>query len=160
MSQVRSPVHRVTVIDETEVLAGANYAGAFEVTASGADGRSPEQWVRDVFEGAPRAFRRFVVVGWRYVVGLRLGPWPSPDHVLGWRIVSATSEMIILEVRSAMVTARKTLRVEGSRVTMTTFVRYERPLARAIWAAIAPVHHQTEPYLLGHAASHQCGVAS
>jgi len=36
---------------------------------------------------------------------------------------------------------------------MTTFVRYERPLGRALWASVAAVHHRTEPYLLRHAAT-------
>jgi hypothetical protein len=63
--------------------------------------------------------------------------------------------VIRLEVQSALVTAQKVLRLEDSRVVITTFVRYERTLGRAIWSAIAPVHHQTEPYLLRHAATHR-----
>lgn len=33
-------------------------------------------------------------------------------------------------------------------VTMTTSVRYERRSGRAIWSALSPVHHVTEPLLL------------
>lgn len=144
---------RVNVTDEPDTLASPDYASAFEVTSAAGDQRSPEQWVRDVFEGAPRAARWFVLLGWRYALGLRLGPRPSPAHVLGWRIVRRTPDSITLEVRSALVTAHKLLRVERSRVVMTTFVRYDRPFASALWSAVTPVHHRTEPYLLGHAAT-------
>jgi hypothetical protein len=60
----------------------------------------------------------------------------------------------ILEAQSPLVTAQKVVRVDGSRVVMTTSLRYERRASRAVWSAIAPVHHRTEPYLLGHAAAH------
>lgn len=151
---------RVGVTEATDSLAKPDYASAFEVVIRGVDVRSPEQWVRATFEDAPRAMRWLVVVGWRYVLGLRLGPRSSPAYVLGWKIVLATPDAITLEVRSALVTATKVLRVEGSRVRMTTFVHYERRVGRALWSAIAPVHHQTEPYLLGHAASYPRSATS
>jgi hypothetical protein len=145
---------RVEVTEELHTLAKPDYASTFAVSVQGADDRSPEQWVRATFEGAPRAIRWFVVVGWHYTLGLRLVPRPSTTHVSGWKIMTSTPEAIILEVRSVLVTAQKVLRVEGSQVRMTTFVQYHRRAARPIWWAIAPVHHRTEPYLLGHAASH------
>jgi uncharacterized protein DUF2867 len=145
---------RVEVSEELHTLPEPDYASTFAVSVPGANDRSPEEWVRATFEGAPKAIRWFVVVGWRYVLGLRLGPRPSATHVLGWRIISSTSEAIMLEARSALVTAQKVLRVEDSQVRVTTFVQYHRGAARAIWSAIAPVHHRTEPFLLGHAASH------
>lgn len=144
--------HRVEVTEENGALANPDYASAFAVTTAGGDARSPEQWIRDAFEGAPRAVRAFVLVGWRLFLGLQLGPPRSPAHVLGWKIASTAPDSIALEVRSALVAARKVLRVESSRVVMTTFVRYERRAGRAIWSALAPIHHRTEPYLLGRAA--------
>jgi hypothetical protein len=95
-----------------------------------------------------------VVVGWKYVVGFRLWPRPSPDHVLGWEVVHADADTITFEVRSALATARKVVRVYDGRVAATTFVRFERRMGRTIWSSIAPVHHLNEPYLLRHAASH------
>jgi hypothetical protein len=123
------------------------------VRVADADTRSPEQWVRATFEGAPTAIKWLVVVGWRYVLGLRLGSRGSTGHVAGWKIMASTPDTITLEVRSVLVTAQKLLRVEGAEVQMTTFVQYQRGAGRAVWSAIAPVHHRTEPYLLGHAAS-------
>jgi hypothetical protein len=146
--------HRVEVTDESDTLAEPDYASSFEVAIADTDVRSAEQWVRATFEGAPRALRWLVALGWRYFLGFRLGPRPSPAHVLGWRIATDTPDSILLELQSPFMTAHKVLRVEGSRVLTTTFVRYERRPARALWSVVAPIHHRTEPYLLGHAVSH------
>jgi len=81
-----------------------------------------------------------------------------PASVLGWKLAAATPGgpepgRVTLEVHSSLITARKVVEVERSRVTVTTFVRYERRLGRRIWSALAPVHHLTEPLLLTLAAS-------
>ncbi len=136
-------------------LAGRDYAAAWEVMVAGGDTRSAEQWVRATFEGAPRALRVFIVVGWTAGLGLRLGPRPSADHVLGWKIVTKAPDLIVLSVPSVMLgTAHLLLRVEEPRVVLASFVRYEKRGARALWLVVTPLHHRILPYLLGHAASH------
>jgi hypothetical protein len=145
---------RVAVTEELGALDGPSYAGAFEVAVDATDVRSPAQWARAVFEGAPRLVRGFVVVGWQSVLGLRLARPTAPDHVLGWTIATVAADAILLEAHAPRLTAHKVLRVEASRVVLTTFVRYDRRGAHLLWSAVAPVHHRTEPYLLGHAASH------
>jgi hypothetical protein len=144
---------RVEVSEETDALARASYASAFEVSGARLDARSAEQWARAAFEDAPAVLRSSVLIGWRYVLGLRLGPRRAPAHVLGWAIVRKATDSIVLEARSPLLTARKIVRIESSRVVMTTFVRYERRAGGVVWAAVAPVHHRTEPWLLAHAAS-------
>jgi Protein of unknown function (DUF2867) len=152
MSAPRSPrAQRVAVDEEIDPLERSDYATAFSVPRRAADERSAEQWARAALEGAPAALRAFVVVGWRYGLGFRLGPRASGDHVLGWRIASNMPDTIVLALQSPLVTARKVVRVETARVVMTTFVRYERPAGRALWCAVTPVHHRTEPYLLRRA---------
>lgn len=145
--------HRCEVTEGADDLGRSDYASAFEVTIGEGDGRSPEQWARAVFEGAPTAIRWFVVFGWRYVLGLRLGPRSSPDYVAGWRVRDSRPGLINLEVHSWLLTADKEIRVAGDSVRMSTFVHYRRGLGRAIWTLVTPVHHHTEPYLLGYAAS-------
>lgn len=136
-------------------LTEPHYAASWEVAIADGDTRSAEQWARDIFEGAPPALRRFIVTGWIAGLRLTLGPRASPDHVLGWRIVTTTPELIILSVQSALIgTAHFVLHLEGSRVLLTNFVRYEKPAARPIWATVQPLHHRIVPYLFGHAASH------
>jgi hypothetical protein len=145
---------RVEAGDEREALAGAGYASAFAVSIPDDDPRTPEQWARSAFEGAPLVARSFVVFGWRHVMGFRLGPHPSPTHMLGWDVISSLPEFCVLEVHSPRATARKVVRLDGGRVVMATFVRFETRTGSVIWATIAPVHHRTEPYLLGRAARH------
>ncbi len=146
--------HRVAATLETRTTDNPpDYRDAFEVPTDRTDTRTPEQWARAVFESAPRKSRWFLLLGWRGVLGLRLGPRPSSDHVLGWRIVETSPEAVRLELRSAVMTAHLILRVASSTAVLTTHVYYTRPLAHPLWAAVGPIHRQMIPSLLGRAAS-------
>jgi hypothetical protein len=137
-----------------DTLAEPYYAAAWEVAIAEGDTRSAEQWARAAFEDSPWALRAFVVTGWTIGLGLRLGPRPSPDHVLGWKIATAAPDLIILSVQSAMLgTAHLVLHLDGSRAVLASFVRYEKRGARPIWSVVRPLHHLIIPYLLGRAAS-------
>lgn len=159
MSQIGSAsARRIEVREQTRAvgpLSEADYAASWEVSIPNGDSRSPEQWARSTFEDAPRALRGFIVAGWIAGLGLQLGPRPSRDHVLGWKIVTATRDHIHLSVESVLLgTAHLVVQADGSRVLLTSVVRYEKRGARAIWSAVQPLHHRVIPYLLGHAASH------
>lgn len=143
---------RVDVTEDIQDLGRHEYSSAFAVTVIPRTSSPPEQWARAAFEQAPRALGSLVWFGWKHLLRFQLGPRSSPSHVLGWKIVGRAPGEITLEVRSVLLTAHKVVRVEDSRVIMTTFVRYERQMGRFVWSAIAPVHHRTEPYLLGRAA--------
>jgi hypothetical protein len=145
--------HRCEVTENPEDLVQSDYASAFEVTVAEGDGRSAEQWARAVFEDAPIAVRWLVVFGWRFVLGLRLGPRSSPGYISGWKVREARPGIVSLELRSWLLTADKVVQVANGSVRISTFVRYKRRLGRGIWTLVAPVHHRTEPYLLGAAAS-------
>ncbi len=135
-----------------DTLADPDYADAFAIDP-GTEDRSAEQWARTAFEGAPAGLRWFLLIGWRFVLGIRLGPRPSPQHVLGWPIVLATRDTIVLGVESAVVGPSHLLfRVADGRVVAATFVRFDRPGARAIWSARGLIHRPTLSYLLAHAA--------
>jgi hypothetical protein len=138
-----------------DTLTEPHYAAAWEVTIAHGDARCAEQWARATFEDAPPALRRFILTGWIAGLRLSLGPRPSADHILGWRIETATPELTIMGVQSALIgTAHFVLVLESSRALLTNFVRYEKPAARPVWSAVQPLHHRIVPYLLGHAASH------
>lgn len=149
-----SEARRVAVTEDGRGLGSHHYASAFEATIPDRVSLSAEQWARATFEQAPAATRWFVVFGWKYVLRFRLGPGSSPAHVSGWTIATRTADAVVLEVHSPLLTAHKVVRTQSSRVTMTTFVRYERRMGRILWSAVAPVHHRTEPYLLGRSAGH------
>jgi hypothetical protein len=68
-----------------------DYDDCFTAPRAATDDRTPEQWARAVFEGAPPPVRWFLVNGFRYGLGLRFGPQPSPEHVLGWAIIGRSS---------------------------------------------------------------------
>ncbi|MFB9831369.1 DUF2867 domain-containing protein [Actinoallomurus acaciae] len=138
-----------------DTLAEPDYASSFEISTPQADARSPEQWARALFEEAPRALRLFLVFGWRTALGLRLGPRPSADHVLGWRIIATTSDATVLALDSPLITGHNVLEIKDSRILFSTFVRYEHWAAKAIWAMVAPIHHKTIPFLLRHATRKQ-----
>lgn len=130
-----------------------DYIDAFAVATASTDTRTPEWWSRAVFEAAPRPVRWFLLLGWRGVLGLHLGPRPSADHVLGWRIVAMEPDAVRLELRSSLMTAHLILRLASSMVVLTTNVYYTRRFARPLWTAVGLIHRQMIPYLLGRAAS-------
>ena len=149
-------VRRVEVTEEfraVDTLAEPNYAAAWEADIAAGSALSAEQWGGATFEDAPRALRAFIVAGWTAGLGLRLGPRPSPDHVLGWRITVNAPEMIILEVQFRFGTAHNVLCVASSRVLVGTFVRFEKRGGRTVWSLVAPLHQWIVPYILGRAAA-------
>ena len=145
--------HRCEVTEDPNGPGESDYAGAFEITIAEGDDRSAEEWARSMFERSPIPIRWFVVFGWRFVLGLRLGPRSSPGFVSGWRIREVRPDLIVLDVDSSLLTAQKDIWIASGSVRVSTFVIYKRGLGRAIWASISPVHNRTEPYLLGSAAS-------
>ncbi|GCE29568.1 hypothetical protein KDA_50520 [Dictyobacter alpinus] len=129
------------------------YSDRFEVTIPKTDMRTAEQWLRTVFEEAPRQVRWLLLLGWRGVLGFQLGPRLSSDHILGWRIVSREIEEVHLELHSLLMNARLTLHLTRSTAVWSTNVSYTHPLARPIWTAVGVIHRQIIPYLLRRAAS-------
>ena len=81
--------------------------------------------------------------------------------MLGWPIIHASPETIVLAVESRVLgQAQLAFRVERSRVLLGTFIRFERPGGRLIWSVIGLIHRQTLPYLLAHAGSSPTGRKS
>jgi hypothetical protein len=147
---------RVEATDEIraiDTLDRPDYLAAWEAEVPMGAALSAEQWARAVFEDAPRELQAFIVAGWTAGLGLRLGPRPSVEHVLGWKITVNQPDLIILEVRFRFGTAHNVVRVENSRVQIASYVRNEKWGGRAAWALVAPLHQQILPYLLGRAAS-------
>jgi hypothetical protein len=132
----------------------ANYAAAFALTTETAATSTPRQWATAVFVGAPAALRWCIVFGWRRVLGLRLGPRPSADHVLGWAIADGDlmAGSTELTAESRLLRASNIVAVEPSAVTWVTLVHYSHAAARLLWALARPVHHLTIRYLLARAA--------
>jgi hypothetical protein len=138
-------------IRSREDLAGADRVIAYELAAADARSMSAEQWARATWEGAPTIVRRFMTLGWRFALGLRLAPGRSPSHVLGWRIVDGGPDTVTLQAHSVLLTGHNVVSVQESTVLWTTLVRYEQPVTRPIWRVAELVHRVVLGYALNHA---------
>jgi hypothetical protein len=146
---------RRVAVSETPPFTAASpdYADAFEVTRSPTDRRSAEQWARDGFVRMPVTIRRSGLLIHRWILGFRLGPRASSNHVFGWRIVTSERELLHLEARSTLLSGHMVWRLRDERLVMTTFLQYEMGgMAPAVWAVIGNIHRGAAPYLLELAA--------
>jgi hypothetical protein len=145
---------RVVVFEQPpSTVASPDYADAFEVARNPTDQRSAEQWARDGFERLPVTIRRSLLLIHRWILGFRLGPWASPSHVIGWRIVTSEPELLHLEARSRLLNGHMVWRLDHERLVMTTFLQYERRrTASMVWAVLGNIHRGGAPYLFKLAA--------
>jgi hypothetical protein len=135
-----------------------DYADAFEIRLRESDARTAEEFARCALEQAPRPVRWAIRFAHRHVLRLRLGPRSSPDHILGWKILTAEPEVLHLGAVSPLL-GRAVLvghRVDPSHAAIATYLFYKRPTrARALWTVIGPMHRRIAPYLLDRAAAAQ-----
>lgn len=89
---------------------------------------------------APAPLRLFMMAGWRLVLGFRLGPRHSPDHVLGWEISDRGPDYTACRLRSGVMTATNVFQTVDGRFVWSTSVSYERPVARVIWLPVSLLH--------------------
>ena len=118
----------------------SDFACAYEVTVLPGDHRSSEQWARAAWEGASAPLRWFMLAGWRFVLGLRLGPRGSEDHVLGWQIIGRRPDETVCQLSSTFLSATNTFRLVDGTFIWSTFVTYKRPRARVIWPPVSVLH--------------------
>jgi hypothetical protein len=130
----------------------ADYEVAITLPTPGADAHQAEAWARAAFGAVPAVARLVLLVGWRYVLWLRLGPTRSADHVLGWTIAERRPDRFAMSAPSPLIAAMNVILVDAAGVTWVTAVRYRRLLGRLLWRAAAPLHQLTIPYLLRRAA--------
>jgi hypothetical protein len=129
-------------------LPDVDYADRFTVLTD-ADA-TPEQWARAMFGDVPSAGEVFI---WRVLLGLRLSRGRSPDTVAGWRIGGRGEDWIRLEAGSWFLAADLLVQAAGGRVSLTTFLHYDRPLGRAVWPPLSAVHRHLVPGVLHTAAA-------
>ncbi len=153
-SNASKRAHRVAVTEKPPFTAvPPDYADAFEIARSPTDRRSAEQWARDGCERLPVSVRQSGLLVHRWILGFRLGPWASSNHVFGWRIVMSEPELLHLEARSTLMSGHMVWRVHREQLVMTTFLQYEMSrTASAVWAVIGNIHRGAAPYLLELAA--------
>jgi hypothetical protein len=145
---------RTEVAAQDALLVGGHYdyADAFEIEVLQGDTRTPEQAFRAALPNGPSGL---VPLVHRLVLRFHLGPLTSPDHLMGWRVVSSDADAIHLEAAGPLmhgvIVGR---RADPSTALLTTFVIYVRPApARIVWALVGPLHRRIAPRLLELAAA-------
>jgi hypothetical protein len=152
------PVARRVPVAAEEPLIGSaryDYADAFEIHASEPDARTAEQFARCALEQAASPIRITVAIVQRKLLRLQLAPRESPEHLAGWAIRAAESDVIKLEAVSPL--ARGVIvgrRVDPTRTVITTYLFFRRPrLARLLWTIVAPLHRRVAVHLMERAAA-------
>ena len=139
----------------------ADYADVFEVPILDGDLRTAEQAFRDALGDEPRALGSLVLWIHRHVLRFHLGPSSSPDHIIGWPIMSSDQDEIVLAAHGPLMRGQLTLRREEGRATLTTRLHYcHKTAARTIWALIGPLHRVVAPRLMERSARLSRGVAA
>src|SRR4051794_19027285 len=74
-----------------------DYADSYEVQLEEPDAHSAEEWVRTALEQSPAALRRLIPVVHRHLLRFRLSDASDAGHVMGWRVVASTPDVLHLE---------------------------------------------------------------
>ncbi|MEV5574800.1 hypothetical protein AB0L06_32595 [Spirillospora sp. NPDC052269] len=118
-----------------------DFACSYEVAIATGDQRTSEQWAREIWEGAAAPLRWFMIIGWRFVLGLRLGPLTSsPEHILGWRIVTNGADEVVCRLGSGSLDADNVFQRLDDTFVWSTFVTYKRRRARVVWPPVSLIH--------------------
>ena len=132
----------------------ADYVDTFEVPLLDGDMRTAEQAFRDGLGRKPGVGARVVLWIHRHILRFRLGPFTSPEHVIGWTVVRSDPDEFVLAADGPLMRGRLTLRREdGSRAVLATRLQYRHQIAaRAVWLVIGPLHRIVAPQLMQHTA--------
>jgi hypothetical protein len=133
------------VIRSLSGMDSPDYIDLFTVTTNGAAETSPEHWCRTAIEDVAGSGGQFI---WRGVLGLRLKSRPSADRVGGWKIADRGENWIRLEASSRFLTAHLVTRLDDGHLSVSTFIRYDHPIAPMIWVPASAVHRRLMPGLL------------
>ncbi|HME79837.1 MAG TPA: hypothetical protein VKI00_30490 [Mycobacterium sp.] len=139
----------VSITDDAD-----DYVDTFEVPIVDGDLRTAEQAFRDGLGDKPGVGGN--VVWWihRHLLQFRLGPFSSPQHVIGWTIVRSGRDEIVLAADGPLMRGQLRLhREDGSRAVLTTSLRYRRKIAAsAVWFVVGPLHRILAPQLMQRSA--------
>jgi hypothetical protein len=132
----------------------ADYTDVFEVPILHGDLRTAEQALRDALGNEPGALGALVCWIHHHILRFRLGPYSSPEHVIGWPIISSDHDEIVLATCGPLMRGELTLlRQDGRRAILTTRVHYcHKTAARTVWAIVGPLHRALAPRLMERSA--------
>jgi hypothetical protein len=141
-------------------LSQIDYEDAFVLESGPAQDRTGEQWARAILEDAPIVVRAALVSGWS-ALGLRLGSPRSDRLVLGWELRRSSPAFALLGASSpAGLSAELLVKRRRKTVLFATMLHLENQIARAVWAAVRPVHLPVVRFVLGATRLDQRGRVS
>jgi hypothetical protein len=106
---------------------------------------TPERWARAIIGDVPSAAELLI---WRGLLGLRLSKGRSPTTVAGWQIGGCGHDWIRLEAASWFLTGNLLVQTAVGRVSLGTFLHYDRRLGHGLWSPLSPLHRRLVPGLL------------
>jgi hypothetical protein len=124
-------------------LVAIDYGDRFSVATDAS--ATAEQWARAMFGNTPSAGE---VLIWRVLLGFRLDRRRSPDTVAGWRVGERHDDWVRLETASWFLSANLIVRTAPGRVSLSTFLHYDRRLGRVLWPPLSTVHRRLVPGVL------------
>jgi hypothetical protein len=122
-------------------LADADYADIVTATID-VTPAEPEQVIHATLNGLPRRLLFLIPFVQRIFLGLRLKLRPSPDHLLGWKIVDRGKNWIRIEAVSWFLTGHVVMHVDKRRISFASFIRYDRRLAAFVWPPVSLIHRR------------------
>jgi hypothetical protein len=134
--------------------AAADYVDVFEVPVRQDDSRTGEQAFRDALGYTPGAGGGVVLWIHRHILRFQLGPYSSPEHIIGWSITHSDPDGLVLVADGPLMRGQLRLRREdGRRAVLTTRLHFRHKVAaRAVWAVVGPLHRVIAPQLMQRAA--------
>ncbi|GGP81924.1 DUF2867 domain-containing protein [Streptomyces sindenensis] len=145
-----SSLSRIDYADVFTLSTDATAGTDADTNVGAGTGATAELWARALFGDVPDPVERLI---WRGLLGLRLSRGRSPGTVAGWRIAERGEDWIRLEAASWFLTGNLVVRAADGQVSLGTFLRYDRRLARAVWPPLSAVHRRLAPGLLRDAAA-------
>ena len=118
----------------------ASFVCAYATDVVAGDPRSSEDWARQVWEAAPGWLRCFMVLGWRRVLRLQLVPPQTPNQILGWTITERGPDRTVCQSHSSFMSAYNTFVSREGLFVWSTYIFYDRPIARLLWPAASLLH--------------------
>ena len=131
-----------------------DYVDTFEVSILDGDVRTAEQAFRDALGDKSGVGENVVLWIHRHLLQFRLGPYSSPEHIIGWTIVRSDRDEIVLAADGPLMRGQlRMAREDGSRAVLTTSLRYRRKIAAsAVWLVVGPLHRILAPRLMQRSA--------
>ncbi|MEU4293079.1 hypothetical protein AB0E63_33060 [Kribbella sp. NPDC026596] len=125
-----------------------DYADEFTIDTDA--NATPEQWARAMFGDLPSVAELLI---WRVLLGLRLSRGRSPATVAGWQIGARGEDWIRLEAASWFLTGNLVVQKIPGRVSLVTFLHYDRQVGNVVWPPLSAVHRRLVPGVLRAAAA-------